>query len=113
MRRGAALESDVAAALHVGGPCTLGELETTLELGVSVSEPLAAADLDGDGEISLSEFKQALMGEGAIEASPLPTPVVRKSSWVSLKPVWAVVCVDGAWRLKEVPAAAPHEDDHC
>jgi hypothetical protein len=79
----------------------------------TIAHVLAAADLDGDGEISLSEFKYALLGTGAIAAPAPVTKTVRRSSWVCAKPVWAVVWVDGAWRLKEVPATAPHDDDHC
>ena len=39
----------------------------------------------------------------------------RRASWVSEKPVWAVVWSNGAWRLKEVTQSAPLDDgnDHC
>jgi len=84
----------------------------------TLQQVLDAADLDNDGEISLSEFKTALSGAGGFEldeSSAASSRTVRRASWVSEKPVWAVVWSNGAWRLKEVTQSAPLDDgnDHC
>jgi len=84
----------------------------------TIQQVLDAADLDNDGEISLAEFKTALSGAGGFEVDESSTGssrTVRRASWVSEKPVWAVVWSNGAWRLKEVTQSAPLDDgnDHC
>lgn len=68
---------------------------------------LETADIDGDGEITLAEFKAAIIGGKSVAASKLPTGMVPSNA--TAPPMASGIGVTPAWVLIEVSMAKHYQ----
>lgn len=68
-RKGHLTQADLAEGLRLASPLAFSALSSSGSLESELAEEFAAMDVNGDGMISLEEFKTALSGPKAIDTA--------------------------------------------